>query len=150
VNEAQLSATAGPVAVLLDDHRRLEALLGEIATAERPAELERLTIAYMEALWMHIDVENPVFFPERASAGSAGPGWNEWEWEESASTWPRAERPAHPVAFVATAEPAVTIQRATLRHSRPTRHGSRRRPRRRCFAANDGTAGSRIDIYTWM
>lgn len=62
--EAGLPAERGPIAVLLDDHHRIAALLQKLSDASDPAEIAALALAYSHALWMHIDVENYVFFPE--------------------------------------------------------------------------------------
>lgn len=62
----------GPIAVLLDDHARLAALLDRIRclieapllTAVTARDLEDLTRAYAHHLWSHIDAENSVLLPE--------------------------------------------------------------------------------------
>ena len=71
VEQASLPA-AGPIATLLDDHRRTGALLDRIEslvgldplTGDDAAALERLAREYSHALWHHIDAENSVLFPE--------------------------------------------------------------------------------------
>ncbi len=64
--EANLPIATGPVAALASDHERMRAALGELAAvlADAPARAEPLAIAYSRALWLHIDAENSVFFPE--------------------------------------------------------------------------------------
>lgn len=62
--DAGLPSDHGPVAVLLGDHRRMEQLLRTIAVTALPSALGVLAVEYSHALWMHIDVENSVFFPE--------------------------------------------------------------------------------------
>ena len=62
--DADLPSGRGPIAVLLDDHRRMETLLRGIAGSSDPSAMAALAMAYSHALWMHIDVENSVFFPE--------------------------------------------------------------------------------------
>ena len=64
VRDAALPAQQGPIAVLLADHRRMEELLQTIARTDDPAALQTLAVEYSHALWMHIDVENSVLFPE--------------------------------------------------------------------------------------
>ncbi len=66
-----LPADRGPLAVLVADHRRMEALLGEIealpagaAGAPHPAGFRTLAASYVHALWHHIDAEDSVLFPE--------------------------------------------------------------------------------------
>jgi hemerythrin-like domain-containing protein len=63
---------SGPLAVLLEDHRRTAALLSRIEpllaapalTAADGALLESLAVEYSHALWQHIDAENSVLLPE--------------------------------------------------------------------------------------
>jgi hemerythrin-like domain-containing protein len=62
--EAGLPADRGPLAVLLDDHHRMAELLRQIAGSADPAALDALATAYSHALWLHIDAENSVLFPE--------------------------------------------------------------------------------------
>ena len=62
--EATLPADRGPIAVLLDDHARMAKVLDRLAASAGTDEVRRLCIEYSHALWMHIDVENSVFFPE--------------------------------------------------------------------------------------
>jgi hemerythrin-like domain-containing protein len=64
--EAALPSHSGPIAVLLDDHRRMATLLASIRSSADPAEILEQTVAYSHALWLHIDVENSVFLPESA------------------------------------------------------------------------------------
>lgn len=64
VQDALLSTEHGPIAVLLEDHRSMAALMRAIAATDDPATLCDLATRYSHALWMHIDVENSVFFPE--------------------------------------------------------------------------------------
>jgi hemerythrin-like domain-containing protein len=70
--EAELPGDRGPIAVLVDDHRRMGRLLDDMApligadALEEPGRL-RLTVlalAYSEQLWHHIDAENSVLLPE--------------------------------------------------------------------------------------
>jgi len=60
-DELSVPRERGPIAVLSGDHGRMRAILGELA-----ADLhnEPLAIAYSRALWVHIDNENSVLFPE--------------------------------------------------------------------------------------
>lgn len=66
--EAELPSDRGPLEVLTADHRRLGAVLEELAPRlteglrdERTAALAR---AYSHGLWHHIDAENSVLLPE--------------------------------------------------------------------------------------
>lgn len=66
----ELPADKGPIAVLLEDHARMALLLGQMLSSAESEELfDRAAYrvaarAYTEALLIHIDVENSVFFPE--------------------------------------------------------------------------------------
>jgi hemerythrin-like domain-containing protein len=65
--EAGVPVETGPIASLGGDHVRMRAMLGELAgLLEKDAltRLEPLTVTYSRALWLHIDAENSVFFPE--------------------------------------------------------------------------------------
>lgn len=71
VRELELPLAHGPLAALAEDHRRIRALLLEIAPllgAEldpaRGAQLDGLVVRYSHALWHHIDAEDSVLFPE--------------------------------------------------------------------------------------
>lgn len=63
---------SGPIAVLTSDHRRMSAVLSELAPllapgplGERQRErLQELATEYSHALWHHIDAENSVLLPE--------------------------------------------------------------------------------------
>ncbi len=67
-----LRADTAPIAVILDTHHQLAAILECMkALLEKPepsapelAELERFAIRYSRMLWHHIDAENSVLFPE--------------------------------------------------------------------------------------
>ncbi len=62
--DALLPIHRGPIAVLLDDHRRMASLLRSMERSSDPTEILTLATAYSHALWLHIDVENSVLFPE--------------------------------------------------------------------------------------
>lgn len=68
---AGLPDDRGPLAVLVEDHRRMAGLLAEMESlpAAPPgdahaARFRELAAAYVHALWHHIDAENSVLFPE--------------------------------------------------------------------------------------
>jgi hemerythrin-like domain-containing protein len=67
--DAELPGDRGPVAALLDDHRRMGRLLGEMeplaaAEGEAAAAFEALALDYSQQLLHHIDAENSVLLPE--------------------------------------------------------------------------------------
>lgn len=66
VRELELPRDRGPIASITGDHVRMRAMLGEIVgRAEHPdPELPGLVRAWSHALWLHIDAENSVLFPE--------------------------------------------------------------------------------------
>lgn len=71
--QAGLPGDRGPIAVMLDDHRRMSALLDRVeaeagATDDEAgrARLREPGTLYVHALWHHIDAENSVLFPECA------------------------------------------------------------------------------------
>jgi hemerythrin-like domain-containing protein len=72
IHDAGLPADHGPIAVILDDHRRMAAILDGIEAifardASREgdlAELRELATSYSHELWAHIDAENSVVLPE--------------------------------------------------------------------------------------
>jgi hemerythrin-like domain-containing protein len=72
--EAELPGDRGPIAALLEDHRRMERLvdaMDALAGAEGPpagavAEFEALALEYSQRLLQHIDSENSVLLPESA------------------------------------------------------------------------------------
>ncbi|MBI2212581.1 MAG: hemerythrin domain-containing protein [Acidobacteria bacterium] len=72
VRDAGLPAERGPIAVILDDHRRMAAILDDIETIlARNASgegdvalLAELAKRYSHELWGHIDAENSVLLPE--------------------------------------------------------------------------------------
>ena len=72
VAQVSLPADRGPIAALGADHRRLATLLDEMAPllegplgeASERARLEDLAVSYSRALWLHIDAESSVLFPE--------------------------------------------------------------------------------------
>lgn len=66
-NAAGLPARRGPIAVILDDHERMAAMLAAMRASTDPAEINRLATTYSQSLWLHIDVENSVLFPESES-----------------------------------------------------------------------------------
>lgn len=69
---AELPGDRGPIAVLLDDHHRMGALLDEmepligshLLADGAAARLETLGLEYSRQLWQHIDAENSVLLPE--------------------------------------------------------------------------------------
>jgi hemerythrin-like domain-containing protein len=68
---AGLPGDRGPIRVMLADHQRLaglldevEALIGDPDDSAGRARLREPAIAYVHALWHHIDAENSVLFPE--------------------------------------------------------------------------------------
>jgi len=71
VRELDLPADHGPIAAITGDHVRMRAWFGEIAALLGapldPGSSERLvrsTAEWSRALWLHIDAENSVLFPE--------------------------------------------------------------------------------------
>jgi hemerythrin-like domain-containing protein len=71
VRELQLPGDRGPIAAITSDHVRMRALFGEIAgllgaplDEVSAARLQRVTGEWSRALWLHIDAENSVLFPE--------------------------------------------------------------------------------------
>lgn len=62
--DAGLASERGPIAVILGDHRRMGEVLERIGKSTDPAELRGLCVEYSHALWLHIDMENSVLFPE--------------------------------------------------------------------------------------
>lgn len=72
IRDAGLPADRGPIAVILDDHRRMAAILNGIDAvlahdASRDGdlgELRELAKRYSHELWAHIDAENSVLLPE--------------------------------------------------------------------------------------
>jgi hemerythrin-like domain-containing protein len=67
-NEASLP-TRGPIEALLDDHHITAALLAEMkeilgSAAPDAARLREAAVRYSHILWLHIDAENSVLFPE--------------------------------------------------------------------------------------
>jgi hemerythrin-like domain-containing protein len=70
--DAELPGDRGPIAVLLDDHRGMAALLDEmeplvgsaLTEAGAAVKLESLAFEYSRRLWHHIDAENSVLLPE--------------------------------------------------------------------------------------
>jgi len=72
--KAELPGDRGPIAAILDDHRRMEGLLARmeaLLAAPKPddtaAAFLALALRYTEELWHHIDAENSVLLPEAAS-----------------------------------------------------------------------------------
>lgn len=71
-SEAELPADRGPIAVMLDDHRRMAGILdalepilaAEDADAAATGRARELAFTYTESLWHHIDAENSVLLPE--------------------------------------------------------------------------------------
>jgi hemerythrin-like domain-containing protein len=61
--EALLPA-GGPIEVILSDHRRMGELLSLLAVSAEPERIAAIAKEYSHALWLHIDVEDSVFFPE--------------------------------------------------------------------------------------
>lgn len=72
IRDAGLPGDHGPIAVILDDHQRMAAMLDAIdAILGRNASgdgervvLAELVKSYSHALWAHIDAENSVLLPE--------------------------------------------------------------------------------------
>jgi hemerythrin-like domain-containing protein len=72
VRDANLPADRGPIAVIVDDHHRMAAILDRIeevlgrdAGGEGDLEtLRELAKSYSHELWAHIDAENSVLLPE--------------------------------------------------------------------------------------
>ncbi len=72
VEHAELRPRSGPAVALVDQHRSMEATLGEMSPlllAEPLTPLEKEALAdlatrYSRALWQHIDAENSVLLPE--------------------------------------------------------------------------------------
>ena len=63
--EAMLPAHRGPLAVIVDEHEVLSKKLAAMREALSDRELfGRLAGDYARTLWLHIDVENSVLFPE--------------------------------------------------------------------------------------
>jgi hemerythrin-like domain-containing protein len=70
--EAELPGDRGPIAVLLEDHRRMAGLLDDMDPLlhashlgeSDAARLVEVALAYSEQLWHHIDAENSVLLPE--------------------------------------------------------------------------------------
>jgi len=68
-DRAGLPADRGPIAAMIADHERMAELLAAFAAgldlgADGDARLRECAIAYVHALWHHIDAENSVLFPE--------------------------------------------------------------------------------------
>jgi len=63
-HEAQIPGDRGPLAVLLDDHERMAAMLARMKTTNDREQLHAIAVEYSHALWSHIDVENSVLFEE--------------------------------------------------------------------------------------
>jgi hemerythrin-like domain-containing protein len=66
---AELPGDRGPIAAIVEDHRRMAELLDRLAllvTADddHTTEVLDLALRYTEALWHHIDAETSVLFPE--------------------------------------------------------------------------------------
>lgn len=72
VDRLELPRERGPIAVLIDDHRRMSSqlatierlLVGELTTGGSRAALSRAVDAYVTSLAHHIDAENSVLLPE--------------------------------------------------------------------------------------
>lgn len=68
--DAELPATRGPIAAMLDDHHRMGRLLDEMAplvagdAPEAVARFEELALEYSRRLFQHVDAENSVLLPE--------------------------------------------------------------------------------------
>ena len=68
----ELPRERGPIAVLIDDHRRMSSqlatierlLAGDLTTGDSRAALSRAVDAYVTSLAHHIDAENSVLLPE--------------------------------------------------------------------------------------
>lgn len=69
---AELPRDRGPIAVMLGDHERMAAVLGRLEAAlgvplgdaAARERLESAAVEYSRSLWLHIDAENSVLFPE--------------------------------------------------------------------------------------
>lgn len=74
VRELDLPADRGPIVALTVDHTRMRRLFDEISEllsrkelgGDHAARLLRLSTEWSHALWLHIDAENSVLFPESA------------------------------------------------------------------------------------
>lgn len=65
VRDGEVPADRGPIAMLSEQHRKLMALLEEIASAAPGAAMrEALAERYSRLLWQHVDAENSVLLPE--------------------------------------------------------------------------------------
>ncbi|HLA79087.1 MAG TPA: hemerythrin domain-containing protein [Vicinamibacteria bacterium] len=72
VQQAELPGDRGPIANLQGDHHEMSRMLDDLAPLlaadldppERASRLSELAARYCRALWLHIDVENSVLFPE--------------------------------------------------------------------------------------
>lgn len=68
VRELEVPGDRGPIASIRGDHARMRGMFGEIAsllgTGRDPERLAALTRQWSHALWLHIDAENSVMFPE--------------------------------------------------------------------------------------
>ena len=72
VDRLELPRERGPIAVLIDDHRRMSSqlatierlLAGDLTTGDSRAALSRAVDAYVTSLAHHIDAENSVLLPE--------------------------------------------------------------------------------------
>jgi hemerythrin-like domain-containing protein len=68
--DAELPGDRGPIAALLEDHRRMAGLLDRMdsvaasTSEEARASLEAIALEYTQQLWQHIDAENSVVLPE--------------------------------------------------------------------------------------
>lgn len=65
----ELPVDRGPIAAIVEDHRRMAELLDRLAPLAagedgHEAEILELTLRYTEELWHHIDAETSVLFPE--------------------------------------------------------------------------------------
>jgi hemerythrin-like domain-containing protein len=71
--DAELPGDRGPIAALLEDHRRMAGLLDRMeavaasTSEEARASLEAIALEYSQQLWQHIDAENSVVLPESES-----------------------------------------------------------------------------------
>jgi len=69
---AELPNDRGPIAVMLGDHERMARVLDQLEaalaapldTADTRGALEASAVEYSRSLWLHIDAENSVLFPE--------------------------------------------------------------------------------------
>ena len=69
VEALHLPATTGPIAVLLEDHRRMASLLGAMRRLAADTDFDRdawrgVAAPYVQTLLAHLDMENSVLFPE--------------------------------------------------------------------------------------